>query len=116
MEFYRYEVTFYNTVPILELVTFVLLRETKCGYWISPSFLRDYNNLWKEQYKRWIPKKSKKRYAYPTKKEALVNYIKRSKMRLQYLERDIHRTTSGISQANRKLKQLEDENIVREVS
>ena len=49
---------------------------------------------------KWISKSSKKRYAYPTKEEALINYIKRTEKRLRILESQIKLCKTGLSQAN----------------
>lgn len=55
----------------------VLLRETKKGYWISASGF--------EYGKIWVSKTAKKRYAYPSKKEALTSFIKRKERQLLIL-------------------------------
>jgi hypothetical protein len=70
--FYRY-VTQWNHYDEAEvgLLTFDLIKETPGGYWIDTTahFLKGK--------KKWVSKHSKKRYAYPTKAEAMVNFIKR---------------------------------------
>ena len=95
MEFYRYE--FSVTVsasdddrlsfPLFRHInlycnTFYLVKETPKGYWIDrikvAEYLEDYRLKDIKKYCRWIPKKSKKRYAYPTKQEALNYFIKRT--------------------------------------
>jgi len=95
MKFYRYEIveyaqkdydgeytnpTFPN--PCLELRTYQLLRETPKGYWIGyGSFGFDGYN-----WKKWVSKTSKKRFAYPTTEEALTNFIKRTEKRINILD------------------------------
>ena len=64
--------------PKLELRTYDLIKETEKGYWIG------YKQF--STWKKWIPKKSKKRYAYPTKEEAMINFIKRTKSRIKILQ------------------------------
>jgi hypothetical protein len=94
MEFYRYEWHEYAKMgideeimlprfpnPTVELHTYILLKETKRGYWIC---MKNWN-LWK----KWIPKKSKKRFAYPTIEEAKNNFILRTKKRIRILQRTV---------------------------
>jgi hypothetical protein len=95
MKFYRYEVVEYAVMdsegeyvdshfpnPKLEIREYNLLRETLKGYWVG------YGNLGYDRYswKKWVSKTSKKRFAYPTKEEALVNFIKRTEKRLKILD------------------------------
>jgi hypothetical protein len=66
--------------PKLELHIFNLYKETPKGYWIGygkPNNLHDKG--------KWVSKTSRKRYAYPTKEEALNNYIKRTERRIRIL-------------------------------
>lgn len=94
MIFYRYEAREYAVLgmdgdyesspfpnPKLELREFVLKKETPKGYWIGS----EHWNLGQ----RWIPKVSKKRYAYPTKEEAMINFIKRTEKRVGILKRQL---------------------------
>lgn len=91
MQFFRYDWLEYAEIdidgefcspsfpnPKLNLTTYDLLKETEKGYWIG------YKDL--QCFKKWIPKKSKKRYAYPTKEEAITNFISRTKKRIKILE------------------------------
>ena len=80
--------------PKLELRTYDLIKETEKGYWIG------YKGF---SFKKWIPKKSKKRYAYPTKEEALQNFIARTKRRVDILKRQIDCCKIAISLAERKV-------------
>jgi hypothetical protein len=64
--------------PKLELITYDLIKETEKGYWIG------YKNF--SSWKKWIPKTSKKRFAYPTKQEAMKNFITRTKRRIKLLK------------------------------
>ena len=81
MNFYRYKITKAAHTPLVVLDKYSLKRETPKGYWIGYS--------WTEFGKKWVHKKSKKRFAYPTKEEAMVNFIKRTEKRIGYLERDL---------------------------
>jgi len=95
-EFYRYEAVQYAEMdydgeyvspsfpnPKIELRTYNLHKETPKGYWIgyglyAPNMLRGNS--------RWVSKTSLKRYAYPTKEEAMENYIKRTERRVKILK------------------------------
>jgi hypothetical protein len=109
MKFYRYEAVVYAEHdhdgelvspifrnPKIELRRFDLIQETPKGYWIG-SFL----NGWDETpyFKKWVTKTSKKRYAYPTKAEALQNYIKRTEKRIKILKSQLQECQSGLSKA-----------------
>lgn len=63
--------------PKLELRTYNLIKETEKGFWIGDKC---------SGYKKWIPKISKKRFAYPTKEEAIKNFIARTKRRVKILQ------------------------------
>jgi hypothetical protein len=95
MKFYRYEIVEYAvsdsegeyvnpTVPNpkVEVREYDLLKETPKGYWVGYGDL-GYN---KYNWKKWVSKTSKKRFAYPTKEEALVNFTKRTEKRLRILD------------------------------
>ena len=65
--------------PKLELNEYELTGETPKGYWIG------YSN----EKLKWVPKESRKRYAYPTKEAALENFIKRTRKRVKIIEYDL---------------------------
>jgi hypothetical protein len=86
-------------MPGLELYEYMLDKETPKGYWIRP--LRGgYLGFWK----KWIPKVSRKRYAYPTEKEALESCIARKQHRVRYLKRDLHNAEVVLKQAMKELE------------
>lgn len=95
MKFYRYEARVYAELdrdgefvspqipnPKIELMEFNLHKETPKGYWIG--YGHPDNGL--QSYDRWVSKTSLKRYAYPTKEEALNNYILRTEKRIKILK------------------------------
>lgn len=110
MEFYRYEIRQYsnygydidgNYVPSilppkteLELSVYKLYKETPKGYWIGIGNYHPKSPL--RHSCRWVSKTSKKRYAYPTKAEALNNFIKRTERRLDYIKRDLDACEDGL--------------------
>ena len=81
------------------LKTYNLQRETPKGYWIayggSPGcFIGD---------ERWVSKTSRKRFAYPTKEEAMVNLIARTKSRIKILKSQLSTCEIALASAE-KLK------------
>ena len=102
MKFYRYKIVEYAPDdeyrplvpdPKLELETYELVRETSKGYWIG------YGYLGPGRKGKWIPKESKKRFAYPTKEEALNNFIRRTKRRAEILSWQLTCCKMGIDLA-----------------
>ncbi len=108
--FYRYDAVQYAVVdqwgdfvspeipnPKIELTKFNLFKETKKGYWIG------HGNFWDERslksQAKWVSKTSKKRFAYPTKKEALDNFIKRNEKRIKILKRQLWACEIAVSNA-----------------
>lgn len=73
---------------------FEKLRDTPKGQWIVPKGYR------LESQKKWIPNKSKKRFAYPTKEEAWISLKARSEMWKI-------RATGSLDRANKVLNRIE---------
>jgi hypothetical protein len=117
MKFYRYQAVQYAQLdsytgeyvsspfpnPQLELNEYVLLKETPKGYWIGYGSLDVGNYSWK----KWVSKTTRKRFAYPTKKEALINYIKRTERRIGILENHLTACKIGLELAKIKAKKHE---------
>jgi len=111
MKFYRYEAVVYADIdhdgefvspririPKIELRTYNLHKETPKGYWIgygyyAPNMLRGNST--------WVSKTAKKRYAYPTKQEALTNYIKRTEKRIGILKSQLSECEYGLINAKK---------------
>jgi len=96
MKFYRYEGKQYATIdmsgdyvlpsipnPVLELTEYNLYKETPKGYWIGYGSQLS-GKLRSEA--RWVSKTARKRFAYPSKQEALESFIKRTKKRIRILK------------------------------
>lgn len=97
INFYRYEFVRYASLDIdgdyisnryltnvkVELRILNMWKETPKGYWIGYGYQND-KSL--KSVGKWVSKTSKKRYAYPTKKEALINFIKRTERRKEILD------------------------------
>ena len=118
MKFYRYEAVEYAVHdhdgelvspsfpnPTVELREFDLLKETPKGYWIGDK------RLYFANFKKWVSKTSRKRFAYPTKEEALTNFIKRNEMRIGILEHQIIFCKMALSIA----KQMKEKNEIQNV-
>jgi len=111
MEFYRYKAVVYASMsnddgdygysksfsrrPTMVLTTLNLHKETPKGYWIG--YGHPDNGL--QSHSRWVSKTAKKRYAYPTKEEALTNYIKRTERRIGILKAHLEDSEYGLKLA-----------------
>lgn len=81
MKFYRYEEVNYHQIGIrVHERVFELIKETPKGYWIN--LFPDMG--WNE--KKWVSSNAKKRYAYPTKEEALSSFLARKRRQIEILE------------------------------
>lgn len=95
MKHYRYQsqITYHEYLPAdvkIKLIEFESVKETKFGYWIIEKSLLIYYER-KQSFAKpaFVLKQSKKRYAYPTKEEALNSFKARNKKRITYLKRDL---------------------------
>ena len=122
-KFYRYEAHLYTNIdsgeigipsytiskfrmPTMCLFTYNLHKETPKGYWIGYGHP---DNGYVKGDSIWVSKTSKKRYAYPTKEEALFNYIKRTEMRRKILEGQVDFCRSALMNAEKLMKKLKEE-------
>lgn len=96
---YRYDTRRYGTLDPdtdictssntkLELQEFTINRYTPGGYWVLNGY-------------RWISKHGKKRYAYPTKKEALTSFKARKNRQIQLLTAQLEEAKAGLADANK---------------
>jgi len=110
MKFYRYEAIVYAEldhdgdyvsprirVPSIVLTELNLHKETPKGYWIG--YGHPDNGL--QSHSRWVSKTATKRYAYPTKEEALTNYIKRTEKRIRILKSQLDECEYGLMKATK---------------
>lgn len=91
MKFYRYDIDYGEREIYVVCRRFKLLRETPKGYWITIDSTYFYS------WKKWISKDSRKRYAYPTKEEALNSFIIRKKKQIKHCERDMRNAKTALS-------------------
>jgi len=67
-------------------ITFKMVRETPCGYWIK-EFITEH----------WVSKPSRKRFAYPTQNEAMVNFKARKTRQIGILSRQLERAKIALT-------------------
>lgn len=115
MKFYRYVTgcVVYSEEVVVYPEVYHLLKETKCGYWICvyPPIGGRVEEDMKNKYvwKKWVSKDSRRRYAYPTKKEALESFLIRKHMQIGHAERDLEFARSAIRKAEQIEKELEND-------
>jgi hypothetical protein len=88
-EFDNFHPTKYIDVH-LESEEWFLVKETPKGYWITDKY---------GIFKKWISKTSRKRYAYPTKEEALKSYMIRKKIHIEILQKKLDIAKRGLELA-----------------
>lgn len=104
MNFYRYTIwqtggydSEYDTTwlnpPEVQVTEYKLMRETPKGYWIG--------HIWDTKPFKWISKTSRKRFAYPTKEEALNGFLIRTKRRIEILKSQIYQAEQALMTAER---------------
>lgn len=100
MKFYRYDIDYFKDTPQVQLLEYVLESETPKGYWIRPLLGGMYFSTWR----KWISKTSRKRFAYPTKEEALNSFIIRKEKQVRYCKNDLYYAEETLKIA-KKLKE-----------
>lgn len=117
MEFYRYDIVTYanmsddnqHNLPLsicnllntrLVLTTMQLHKETPKGYWIG------FGSADLRSECRWVSKTSKKRYAYPTKEEALHGFLHSKRKQKKIMESQLKIIDYGIHEAEVLLNKL----------
>lgn len=86
-EYYRIEPYYEDYYPASQLIYYVysVVKETPKGVWIK---LKGYEDC-TYQRKRFILSNSRKKYAYPSKEEALYSFIKRKETQIKILSRKL---------------------------
>lgn len=114
MEFYRYTASRVVLSPDISVYaqTYHLLKETPCGYWIglySPCKAHLEEDLKNPHYwKKWVSKMGRKRYAYPTKRQALESFIIRKRRQIGHAENLKQFAESALHKAERLEAELAD--------
>jgi hypothetical protein len=112
MVYYRYNddpFDYENNIRII-LDEYEVLKETKCGVWIKhPKNDRFIHNVWAptkyiegkkfilDKYCNNIP--TNKRFAWPTKNEALISYIARKEKQVAILENQLENAREFLTKA-----------------
>lgn len=106
MTFYRFEDDIYSSLKDKPReVLFSLVRETDCGYWVR-------SVAWSFEKPRWVSKTAKKRFCYPTRKDALVSYSLRKNRQVALLE---HQLSNARHWKNISSKMLQEEKPLENV-
>ena len=87
--FYRYD-----GYDFLRVEEWDAVKETPCGWWIRP-----YWGHTDGTDDKFILKEARKRYAQPTKEEALISYIARKNWQITHLERQLAKAKEGLAHA-----------------
>jgi len=105
MTFYRYDdspdVDFseITTVAKVHLIEFEMLWATPCGWWIREKQQCFDGGFVPAYKKRWVSNYAKKRYAYPTKDEALESFVARKRRQVKILRFQLAVAESALAQA-----------------
>lgn len=99
MKFYRYyQYSTQGTIRVA-LSEFVMIKETPKGYWIA------YKEINPSE-KKWVSKKARKRFAYPTKEQALQSFICRKNRQISILNNQLAAAAQAKRIAKNKLLNL----------
>jgi len=104
MKFYRYVWVNYGEAYsdiVLQLCEYNLYKETPMGYWIGYLGKLHCDG-------RWVSKTARKRFAYPTKEEAMVNFIKRTERRIKILNSQINCCKTALSLTKKQAITIQD--------
>ena len=96
MNFYRYKDSFGNLV----LLECRVLRDTPAGKWAR-------NPL--DSSEHFVRNHARKKFAYPTKLEALIGFIKRTERHIMMAEGNIEAKRKSLHEANARLLVLQEE-------
>jgi hypothetical protein len=89
---YRFE-DYENTLGVhVRKREFKVIKETPCGYWIKLFY--SFND------KKWVSKVAKKRYAYPSEQEAMINFKARKRRQIEILSAQLRTAKSALEWAD----------------
>lgn len=95
---YRYQQR-YGELFLLEYNIIIL---TPAGKWIEPTGVFPANDY----RKRFVRNIGKKRFAYETKKEALLNFIRRTERHIMFMKSNIGAAEDALYKANALFKEM----------
>jgi hypothetical protein len=105
---YRIEYYYNEDGIYLYLQIYYVVAYTPAGYWIGTTYKAFPEHNTKE---RWISATGKKRFAYPTKREAIISFVARKRKHLIHAQRRFHNVELVAHGAELLLKQMnENEN------
>ncbi|AIX13023.1 hypothetical protein NW77_015 [Erwinia phage phiEa2809] len=103
----------------VELQYYLVLRETRCGYWVARVWgfwfdqvsieEKEFDPQYYEDSKIWVSKTSHKRRCYPTKQEAHHSYLLRKRRQIRILTAQL-----AIAQAALKIAEEHDHELLTE--
>jgi len=108
MKFYRYADEQNSAGVQVTVEEYELIRETRKGYWIVSKYVAAYSKDVQNKYKRWVSKTTRKRYAYPSRLEAINNYIRRKERQIVLCNASIKRAKDALLKANVLRGQLDE--------
>lgn len=82
---------------VVTLSEFSVLRHTPKGVWLTNK------GLWGGTSRHFVRNEARKRFACPTKEDALESYIARKKRQIQILEDQVKHATNCLDQAVSKM-------------
>jgi hypothetical protein len=111
--FYRYEDhldywNFYLNIPklIIREINFKLVKETPKGYWIKQISILPEDE-------RWVSKSSRNRYAFPTKAEAINNFLHRKSRQISILDKKLQQAKKAFDQGMQMKEEEEIKNAIK---
>lgn len=87
---YRYESS--SSSSYVDLQVFIITRATPEGWWCLPAWVYQMgHDEWERLERKWVSNSARKRYCYPTKKEAWESYRIRKYWRVKHLTRQLEK-------------------------
>lgn len=100
MKLYRYYALDYGEYDLdirIKVEMYTVDRETPKGYWVRLPY------VYKGE--KWVSNYAKKRFAYPTKREALVSFIARKRRQLLILKYQLEKAEAASLMAKKMLEE-----------
>ena len=94
---YRFEDVLHTERVHIYENSYRVIKETPCGYWIDA--FSDKN--------KWVSKTARKRYAYPTRYEAMINFKARKNCQIRILYGQLQRAKDALYYFDHDIKDIE---------
>lgn len=109
MTLYRYTGNHYtDETTSITLQEWIILRKTRCGYWIIPKGYENYPEVVQESRKKWIHETANNRFAYDTEEEAWKGFKRRNANHIAILEGQLERAVALRSRIEESKNQLQE--------